>query len=136
MLVWVGGLLMAASPGDAQQLPEQVARIGYADSVLINGKIVSMDDATTSSEPGRIYEAMAVKGETIMKLGTTAEVRALAGSFTRVYDLQGRTVIPGIIESHQHIYSRRPRRFDRRQPRRSKRRRRFCVRPLPRRSRT
>jgi predicted amidohydrolase YtcJ len=99
-------LVFAAGPAFAQQLPEIVARRGYADSILVNAKIVSMEDATISSEPGRIYQAMAVKGDAIMKLGTNDEVRALAGGFTKVYDLKGRTVIPGIIESHQHIYGR------------------------------
>jgi predicted amidohydrolase YtcJ len=113
MLLLVGALGVFAGPAVAQPLPEQVARTGFADSILVNGKIVSMDDATTSSEPGRTYEALAVKGNTIMKVGTNAEVRALAGSFTKVYDLKGRTVIPGIIETHQHIYGRALRWLDR-----------------------
>ena len=108
----VVGLASAAAAG-AQQIPEAVARNGYADSILVNGKIVSMEDATISSEPGRTYQAMAVKGDRIMKLGTDAEVRALAGGFTTVYDLNGRTVIPGIIEPHQHIYGRSFRWLDR-----------------------
>ena len=88
----------------SQQLPELVARNGYAETIFINGKIVSMDDKSISSEPGTIYEALAVKRDSIMKLGTNAEIRALAGDFTTVYDLDGRLMIPGIIEPHSHIY--------------------------------
>jgi len=77
---------------------------GYADTIFINGKIVSMDDASTSTEVGNIYQAIAVKRDQIMKLGTNEEVRAMAGRITRVLDLNGRTLIPGIIETHQHIY--------------------------------
>ena len=89
----------------SQQLPPEVEQMGYADSIFINGKVVSMDDASISTSPGSIYQAIAVKNDKIMKLGTSDEVRALAGArITTVYDLKGRTLIPGIIEPHQHIY--------------------------------
>ena len=88
----------------AQQLPPEVEQMGYADTVFLNGKIVSMDDASNSTDVGNVYEAIAIKNDIIMKLGTSQEVRRLAGRFTQILDLKGRTVIPGIIESHQHIY--------------------------------
>jgi predicted amidohydrolase YtcJ len=88
----------------AQQLPPDVARMGYADTIFINGKVVSMDDTSRSTEVGTTYEALAVKGDTIMKLGTTQQVRALAGPGTTTYDLQGKLLLPGIIEPHSHIY--------------------------------
>ena len=88
----------------AQHLPPEVARWGYADTLFINGKVVSMDDKSTSTGVGNIYQAIAVKGDKIMKLGSSAEVRTLAGPDTRVLDLRGRTLIPGIIEPHSHIY--------------------------------
>ena len=90
-----------AHPQDVQEL---IKRQGYADTIFVNGKIVSMDDTSISSEPGSVYQALAIKRDTIMKLGTNAEIRALATDFTTVYDLNGRTVIPGIIETHSHIY--------------------------------
>jgi len=83
----------------AQQLP-----LGYADTIFLNGKIVSMDDASNSAQVGNIYQAIAVKHDKIMKLGTNDEVQALAGRITRVFNLEGRTLIPGIIEPHRHIY--------------------------------
>ncbi len=86
------------------QVPPEVAMHGYADTVFFNGKVVSMDDKSTSIEVGSIYQGIAVKGNKIVKLGTTREVRALAGPDTRVLDLQGRTLLPGIIEPHMHIY--------------------------------
>ena len=85
--------LLAPAAASAQPVPEIVAREGYADAILVNGKIVSMDDASISSEPGRTYQAMAIKRDRIMKLGTNEEVRALATAFTKVYDLKGRTVV-------------------------------------------
>ncbi len=97
-------LLASVGSVQPQDLPELVKRQGYADTIFVNGKIVSMDDTSISSEPGSVYQALAVKRDSIMKLGTNAEVRALASDFTTVYDLNGRTVIPGIIETHSHIY--------------------------------
>src|SRR5262245_41232541 len=67
-----------------------------ADLVLVNGKIVTVDSRSS------VQEAIAVRGGRIAAVGTTADVRKLAGPGTRVIDLQGRTVIPGLIDSHLH----------------------------------
>jgi predicted amidohydrolase YtcJ len=72
------------------------ARAQAPDTVLVNGKIVTVDDRFT------IAQALAIKGERILKVGTTAEVEALRGPQTRVIDLAGRTVIPGLIDNHAH----------------------------------
>lgn len=85
-------------------LPSEVRKHGYADLVLINGKIVSMDDAGVNTNVGTVYQAMAVKGTRIISLGTGERIRALADSDTRIVDLQGRLVLPGIIESHAHLF--------------------------------
>jgi predicted amidohydrolase YtcJ len=103
-LAAVGILALGAQVGSAQQLPPEVAQFGYPETVFINGHVVSMDDYSPSTEVGRVYEALAVKGDKIVKLGTTAEVKALAGPQTQVLDLKGRTLLPGIIEPHSHIY--------------------------------
>jgi hypothetical protein len=89
----------------AQQLPPLVAQQGYADLVVTNGKIVSMDDrSATPNTPGHIYQAMAIKGDKIMALGTDAEMRSLSGSNTRFVDVGDKTVIPGLIQTHYHSY--------------------------------
>ena len=85
LLIVVVGLAFAA-PAFAQQ----------PDTVLLNGKIVTADAA------GSTREALAISNGRIAALGTTAEMRRLAGPRTRVIDLQGRTVIPGLIDSHMH----------------------------------
>ena len=66
------------------------------DTVLVNGKIVTVDDRFT------IAEALAISGERIVTVGTTAEIETLKGPQTRVIDLAGRTVIPGLIDNHAH----------------------------------
>ena len=87
------------------QVPELVAEHGYADMVVSNGKIVSMDDwSTTPDTPGNIYQSMAIKGKKIMALGSDSEMRQLAGPNTRFVDVQGHTVIPGLIQTHYHLF--------------------------------
>jgi len=61
-----------------------------------------MDDASFSSSPGTIAEAMAIRGDKILAIGSTRQVRALAGPDTRQIDLKGRTVLPGFILTHEH----------------------------------
>jgi len=66
------------------------------DAILVNGKIVTVDAQFS------VREALAVSGGRIEAIGSTAEIRPLAGPRTRIIDLQGRTVIPGLIDSHLH----------------------------------
>ena len=67
-----------------------------ADSVLINGKILTGDGAFS------VQQALAVRDGKIIAVGTTAQVRKFAGTRAQVIDLGGRTVIPGLIDSHMH----------------------------------
>lgn len=97
--------VLVMGPVMAQQLPELVAQLGYADLVLVNGKIVSMEDrSTTPNSTGRVVDAMAVKGKKIMALGSEQEMRSLSGPNTRFVNVGGRTVIPGLIQTHYHIF--------------------------------
>ncbi|MEP7119146.1 MAG: amidohydrolase [Acidobacteriota bacterium] len=70
-----------------------------ADLVILNGKVQTMDDADS------VAEAVAIRGTTILKTGTTAEIQALAGAATRVIDAKGGTVAPGFNDSHVHFLS-------------------------------
>jgi predicted amidohydrolase YtcJ len=68
-----------------------------ADLVLTNGKIVTVFDAMPE------VQALAVRADRIVGMGTSAEVRRLVGPATRVVDLQGQLAIPGFIEGHGHF---------------------------------
>ena len=97
--------LLYPAVGLSQQIPPLVGEQGYADLVLTNGKIVSMDDRSiTPNTPGNIFQAMAIKGDQIMALGTDAEMRRLSGPNTRFVDVGNRTVIPGLIQTHFHSH--------------------------------
>ena len=67
-----------------------------ADTILINGHVLTMDKENS------LVEAVAVRGDQVLSTGSTSEIRKLAGSKTQVLDLEGRTVIPGIIAAHCH----------------------------------
>ena len=67
-----------------------------ADLVLTNGKIVTMDPDVPEAE------AMAVKGYTILAVGSVREMAAHVGPGTRVIDLEGKLAVPGFIDSHGH----------------------------------
>ena len=67
-----------------------------ADTVLINGKIVTVDDRFT------IAQAVAIKDGRIVAVGKTAEIAKLADGNTKKIDLKGKTVIPGLIDNHSH----------------------------------
>jgi predicted amidohydrolase YtcJ len=71
--------------------------------VLLNAKIVSMDNRENSEKPGHIYQAMAISGNQISALGSDGEMRGqIHGPHTKVIDAGGRTVIPGIIDVATH----------------------------------
>ncbi|MFA5869860.1 MAG: amidohydrolase family protein, partial [Candidatus Bathyarchaeia archaeon] len=67
--------------------------------MLINGKIVTVDAGDS------IVEAVAVKDGKILSTGSNKDVKKLAGEKTEVIDLGGKTVLPGIIDSHTHPHN-------------------------------
>ena len=80
-------IVMSAAAGAAAQ---------EIDTILVNGKVVTVDPQSS------IRSALAIREGRITALGSDADIRKLAGPRTRTIDLQGRTVIPGLIDSHMH----------------------------------
>ena len=68
-----------------------------ADTILTNGKIITVDDRFS------VRQAVAVRGDRIVAVGTNAEITRLAGPNTRRIDLGGKAVVPGMIDNHAHI---------------------------------
>ncbi|HKU84967.1 MAG TPA: amidohydrolase [Casimicrobiaceae bacterium] len=67
------------------------------DSILIGGRVLTFDDASS------VCEAIALTEDRIAAVGTDRDVVALAGPQTNVIQLRGRTVIPGIVDAHAHM---------------------------------
>ena len=68
-----------------------------ADLVLHNGKIVTLDRNST------IAESIAIARDRIVAVGSNAAIAAFSAPSTRAIDLRGKTVIPGLIDSHAHM---------------------------------
>jgi len=77
-------------------LPLSVRGDSVADLLLTNGKIITVDAAFS------IHSGIAVRGDRIVAVGDEKELRTYRGSNTRVIDLEGKTVLPGLIDSHTH----------------------------------
>src|SRR5918911_356800 len=86
-LVW----LLTASAGQTSGAP--------ADLLIVNGRIYPADGM------GRFFEAVAVAGGKVIRIGSNREMDDLRGASTNVIDARGRTVVPGFNDSHVHFLS-------------------------------
>ena len=83
--------------GASLRLRAQQPAGGAPDLILTNGKIITVDERFT------IAQAVAIRGDRIVAVGSTADVSRLAGPQTRRIDLRGRSVTPGLIDNHMHL---------------------------------
>jgi predicted amidohydrolase YtcJ len=81
-------LLGATLPARAAEPP--------ADLIVLGGKILTVDAGFSTAS------AVAIRGGVFVRVGSDAEARTLVGEQTRVIDVHGKTVVPGLIESHVH----------------------------------
>lgn len=89
MLTWLAvGLLTLAG--------NRVLGQSAADLVVVRGNVITLDDAHPNAA------AVAIRNGIIVAVGTDAEVGKTIGNETRVLDAKGKTVIPGLIETHVH----------------------------------
>jgi predicted amidohydrolase YtcJ len=72
------------------------AQAPAADAILVNGKIITLDDATS------VAQAVAIHGGKILAVGSDDDIRKRADAHTTVIDAGGRTVVPGLMDSHIH----------------------------------
>jgi len=93
-LCFAGTLQLTQAPAGAQGAgaPAQTA-----DLVFTNAKVVTVDERFT------IAQAIAIKGDRILAVGSSQEVAKLAGPTAKTIDAGGRTIIPGLIDNHLHL---------------------------------
>ena len=70
------------------------------DLIIINGKVVTVDKNDS------IAEAIAVKNGYIIKVGSNQEIKELASEESKTIDLEGNTIYPGFIDTHEHCIRR------------------------------
>src|ERR1700738_4951505 len=73
------------------------AQQAAADLIFSNGKIITVDDRFT------IAQAVAIRGDRFVAVGTNQDIARLAGPNTRRIDLRGKAVTPGLIDNHMHL---------------------------------
>jgi len=88
----VAGYALFSRGQEQAPLPE-----GYADMMLMNGKILTVDPKDS------VVGAVAVKDGKILATGSYASLKQLAGPSTKQVDLKGKTVTPGLVDSHLHM---------------------------------
>ena len=76
-------------------LPPEV--LAYPELVLFNGKILNVDEEFSTAE------ALAIRGRRILSVGDDAKILKMAGPQTQRIDLEGKTVVPGLIDTHYHL---------------------------------
>jgi len=86
-----------AAPALLLLAPSGRTAVEPATLVLRNGRIATVDDAKPEAQ------ALAARGDTLVAVGTDAEIAPYIGPRTRAIDLQGRRAIPGFIEAHGHF---------------------------------
>jgi predicted amidohydrolase YtcJ len=94
---WLTGTRAGAAQATARGAAQTPAAVRPADLVLRDGKIVTVDDA----RPGA--QAIAVRGDTIVALGSNQDIQPYIGAGTRVIELKGALAVPGLIDAHAHF---------------------------------
>ncbi|MDA2934542.1 amidohydrolase family protein, partial [Acidobacteria bacterium AH-259-D05] len=85
----------AQSVVSLEDLPEEV--LAYPDIILFNGKILTVDDKFSQ------VQAVAIRDQRILAVGEDAEILKMSGPQTQRIDLEGKTVVPGLIDTHYHL---------------------------------
>lgn len=85
----VAGALLALGPS--------TSAAQTADIVLVNGNIITMDERAPRAE------ALAVQGQRLLAVGSNVDINRLKDARTRVVDLGGKTVVPGLVDGHLHF---------------------------------
>ena len=94
VLVAVSTGILSAGSCSRSSTPKQVA-----DAIYRDGDIITINDSQPTAE------ALAVKEGRIIAVGPMADVLSYKGDATRVVDLGGRTLLPGFIDAHGHVFN-------------------------------
>lgn len=97
-VVAAASIALAGEPAVAQPASAASrARVERPDLIVVNARIYTVDNARPMAS------ALGVKDGRIVFVGSDSEARVLARNNTRIVDLKGRTVIPGVVDAHAHL---------------------------------
>ncbi|MDH3545458.1 MAG: amidohydrolase family protein [Gammaproteobacteria bacterium] len=99
--LWITVVVLAGSCTFAGSLA-LAASSPYAETVILNGKVITAD--SDAIDDITFEQAIAIRGNEIIAVGNDEEMRELMADWTEVIDAGGRTVIPGLIDTHNHLY--------------------------------
>jgi predicted amidohydrolase YtcJ len=91
-------ILIGSSLLFASAMSARAEAAGYPDLLLINGNVYTVNEHQPRAE------AVAIKAGRILFVGANSETQGLRGPETRILDLHGQTVLPGLTDSHCHIF--------------------------------
>ena len=103
-LFWVWFFALGSYSGYAQSsqpaasledLPSEV--LAYPEIILFNGQVLTVDDEFS------IAEAVAIRNERFLAVGEDDRILKMTGPQTQTIDLEGKTVVPGLLDSHYHL---------------------------------
>ncbi len=89
-------VVLLASAAHAQQVSAPAELVSYPELILFNGKVITADDRNT------VAAAVAVRLGRVFAVGDDPAILRLAGPSTKKIDLQGKSVVPGFIDTHLH----------------------------------
>lgn len=92
----LAGAPLLGSKASAQSLQTAIAGAQDPDYIVVNANVYTVDSAAPRAE------AFAVTRDKFSAVGSTADIRNLAGTNTQIIDAQGMTVVPGFIDCHNH----------------------------------
>jgi predicted amidohydrolase YtcJ len=92
---------LGAQAPPATQGPVPDVLLAYADVIVYGGQVLTADKDDASFT---VAQAMAVRDGKFLAIGTDAEIRRLAGPKTRQINLAGASVLPGFMDTHQHVH--------------------------------
>src|SRR5437867_1459239 len=88
--------LIAALTLAAGIAPAYAQAPAAADTILVTGKVVTLDGTSST------VQAVAIRDGKVLAVGADADIRQRADARTTIIDLGGRTVVPGLMDSHIH----------------------------------
>ncbi len=94
-LILMGGHVLRAQRASLEDLK-------YADTIIYNGNIITIENPDFGTDLGTIAQAMAIRRSRIIAVGSNAEMQTLVWPRTKRVDRKGRMVLPGVISTHEH----------------------------------